>query len=234
MVEEYKDNEDFMEWATQVVGDPTSIVGLPIPSFPKIPSPIDKLGGALTLVPETIKETIIGKAKGEMSKVLGDAAKEKAEKEIEDLYKDLEASATPEEPTEATDGEANNGNTNENNENTNGSNGNTNGSDENTTNGNNESTNGNSGNGDDERQYPVGSLNRLNVNFLKLVTKHLIFTNTWNKFFEKEWRERGDKMKKAMVAYHKKICNRFKIFEAKYSALECVGICKLLKILSLR
>ena len=97
MVEEYKDNEDFMEWATQVVGDPTSIVGLPIPSFPKIPSPIDKLGGALTLVPETIKETIIGKAKGEMSKVLGDALKEKAEKQIEDLYKDLEASATPEE-----------------------------------------------------------------------------------------------------------------------------------------
>ena len=76
MVAEYKDNEDFMQWATQMVGDPTSIVGLPIPSIPEIPDDIpfvSTLTGALTLVPETIKETIIGKAKGEMSKVLGDA-----------------------------------------------------------------------------------------------------------------------------------------------------------------
>ena len=202
-----------------MVGDPTSIVGLPTPSFPEIPSPIDKLGGALTLVPETIKETIIGKAKGEMSKVLGDALKEKAEKQIEDLYKDLEASATPEESA-----------TDENNETmgTMGTSGTT-------------GATGTMGTtetmetmddemDDDERQYPVGALNRLNVNFLKLTTKHLVFTNTWNKFFEKEWRERGDNMKKAMVAYHKKICTRFKLFETKYTALECIGVCKIFKL----
>ena len=37
-------------------------------------------------------------------------------------------------------------------------------------------------------------------------------------------------MKKAMVAYHKKICRRFKLFETKYTALECIGVCKIFKL----
>ena len=75
----------------------------------------------------------------------------------------------------------------------------------------------------------MGAINRLNVNFLRLATKHLIFTNTWNKFFEKKWRERGDKMKKAMVAYHKKICKRFQMFELKYTLMQVAGPAVLIK-----
>ena len=63
--------------------------------------------------------------------------------------------------------------------------------------------------GGDEKKdiefLPVGAINRLNVNFLKLVAKHLVFTNTWNEIFEEQWRVRGHKVKKAIVSYHKKI-----------------------------
>ena len=222
MVAEYKDNEDFMQWAQQMVGDPTSIEVLPIPKIPKLPSgapfnlpPLSTLTGALTLVPETIGATLVGMAKGQMSKVLADVWQGKLEKHQEDLLKDAEASTTPEEP--APDDENNEDNTNGNNED-NGDNGN----DENEGGGEQE-------NKDDTREYPVGAINRLNVNFLRLATKHLIFTNTWNKFFEKKWRERGDKMKKAMVAYHKKICKRFQMFELKYTLMQVAGPAVLIK-----
>ena len=219
MVAEYKDNEDFMQWAQQMVGDPTSIEVLPIPKIPKLPSgapfnlpPLSTLTGALTLVPETIGATLVGMAKGQMSKVLADVWQGKLEKHQEDLLKDAEASTTPEEP--APDDENNEDNTNGNN----GGNGN-----DETEGG------GEQENKDDTREYPVGAINRLNVNFLRLATKHLIFTNTWNKFFEKKWRERGDKMKKAMVAYHKKICKRFQMFELKYTLMQVAGPAVLIK-----
>ena len=73
-------------------------------------------------------------------------------------------------------------------------------------------------------------MNRLNLNFLKVVKKHLVFTNTWNKFYEKQWRERGEKMKNAIVDYHNKICKRLDMFEQKYNMMQVVGLAALVKL----
>ena len=139
------------------------------------------------MVPETIKDTLLGKVRGEMSKALADVLKSKMEEEKEEMFKELrETTENPEQVDDGLNSEES------------------------------EATSGGGGADSQQEQdgdniYPVGALNLLNLNFLKLVKKHLVFTNTWNKFFEKQWRERGDKMKEAIVEYHKKICKRFDI-----------------------
>ena len=203
MAKEYKDNEDFLQWSQQLMADQTSNEFVPIPSGfpPSLPTPvvplppISTLLESLEMVPETIKDTLLGKVRGEMSKALADVLKSKMEEEKEEMFKELrETTENPEQVDDGLNSEES------------------------------EATSGGGGADSQQEQdgdniYPVGALNLLNLNFLKLVKKHLVFTNTWNKFFEKQWRERGDKMKEAIVEYHKKICKRFDIQQSSNIAI---------------
>ena len=208
---EYRDNEDFLQWAQNLMADQTTSEFLPTPEdFSAQEKPIDSfLGGEAPLTLTQIKSSLRKASKmhpeirAVMSKAMGDVIKLKMEEEKEKLFKELRETAE--------------------------SGGGGGGGSEHTSGGGGEGGGGGGGGGDNNT-YPVGALNRLNLNFLKVVKKHLVFTNTWNKFFEKQWRERGEKMKKAIVGYHKKICKRFDMFEQKYNIMQVVGLAALVKL----
>ena len=83
---------------------------------------------------------------------------------------------------------------------------------------------------DDHEDFPVSALNRLTYNLLRIANKYFEYTLKWDKFFEKQWEEKGDNFNKAMVDYHKKICRRITLFEDKYNALAVAGLAALVKI----
>ena len=218
MALEYRDNEDFLKWAQHLMADQTTSEFVPTPDdFSAQEKPLESVvGEAAPLTPGPEKPLTLSQIKyslseasemhpeirAVMSKALGDVIKLKVDEEKEKLYKELRETA------ESGVGGG----------------------------GDNEHTSGGDGGGGgaaaagDDNRYPVGALNRLNLNFLKVVKKHLVFTNTWNKFYEKQWRERGEKMKNAIVDYHNKICKRLDMFEQKYNMMQVVGLAALVKL----
>ena len=78
-------------------------------------------------------------------------------------------------------------------------------------------------------RYPLSAINRLTLNMLKVSKKYFDFTKTWDKFFEKQWEERGKNINEAVKAYHKKICKRISKFETKYNTMKVVGKAFLVK-----
>ena len=83
---------------------------------------------------------------------------------------------------------------------------------------------------DQDGRYPLSAINRLTFNMLKVSKKYFDFTKSWDKFFEKQWEERGNNIKDAVKAYHKKMCKRISKFETKYNTMKVVGKAFLIKL----